>query len=69
MKLQEGIVLMSWDFQCFASGYLSFFFTDCLMSRWYVVHPNTPALQRNHDTDKLYTGSSTILPRRQWSAS
>ncbi len=20
--------------QCFASGYLSFFFTDCLMSRW-----------------------------------
>jgi hypothetical protein len=20
---------------CFASGYLSFFFTDCLMSRWY----------------------------------
>lgn len=22
--------------QCFASGYLSFFFTDCLMSRWYV---------------------------------
>lgn len=19
---------------CFASGYLSFFFTDCLMSRW-----------------------------------
>ena len=23
--------------QCFASGYLSFFFTDCLMSRWYVT--------------------------------
>jgi hypothetical protein len=24
---------------CFACGYLSFFFTDCLMSRWYVSVP------------------------------
>lgn len=56
-------MLISWGFQCFASGYLSFFFTDCLMSRWYVVHPNTPAL----DTDKLlyrlinYTPQATMV--------
>lgn len=28
---------------CFACGYLSFFFTDCLMSRWYVFCPYVPA--------------------------
>ena len=27
--------------QCFASAYLSFFFTDCLMSRWYVLLSRT----------------------------
>ena len=24
----------SWYYKCCASAYLSFFFTDCLMSRW-----------------------------------
>lgn len=28
--------------QCSASGYLSYFFADCLMSRWLVLSSNTP---------------------------
>ena len=39
LELKEGcgtelVLATIW---CFASGYLSFFFTDCLMSRWYVL--------------------------------
>ncbi|KAJ4298480.1 hypothetical protein N0V88_003510 [Collariella sp. IMI 366227] len=31
LRLTESLLASIW---CFASGYLSFFFTDCLMSRW-----------------------------------
>ncbi|KAH7248214.1 N-glycosylation protein-domain-containing protein [Fusarium solani] len=33
---KRRVMLIWWMVQCFVSGYLSFFFTDCLVSRWLI---------------------------------
>lgn len=88
VEYQEKSLTRRGDFgklQCGCSGYLSFFFTDCLMSKWLVddwlppfpaptslkLWPGRPKADHNADSylRLVCPGSSTTRPPRPPSAS